>query len=247
MAYGGNGQARDAGTAARTPGGRVVVPASDPPLPDLPPPVAAGDGLRSTDRHGPVPGRGCRGREPLPGMTVDGSQPPPHRRESGTRASFSAQEPEATRTLACDGSHRMSFQNCGTYPSPTTGQFNMCNCTPVRTPARGPSQEIRHPSPDSDKAAHRAAGRPPSAHKKDRAGLGGVQRDRRRGGEWALLGQDPRRLEPGFGQRGQLGGQPVCPVIQLFRPRCAAAGCPRAERGPRPRGNGDARRAYGST
>jgi hypothetical protein len=164
--------------------------------------------------------------------------------------SFSADGPHATRTAACDGCHRISFQKCGTYPLPTTSQFNMCNCTARREHP----QEIRHPSPDSDKAAHRPVIEGHPGHKKDRAGLGGVQRDRRRtlvtyqrslgvgpvGAEPASLGavvRTPRRV----------GGPTELSDIQLFRPRCAAAGCPRAVRGPQPRGNGGARRACGWT
>jgi hypothetical protein len=73
--------------------------------------------------------------------------------------SFSADASQATRTLACDGCHRISFQKGGTYTPPTTGQFNMCNCTTLR----GLPQEIRQPSPDSDKAAHRPTARPTPA------------------------------------------------------------------------------------
>lgn len=162
----------------------------------------------------------------------------------------SAQASRATRTVACDGCHRISFQKCGTYTPPTTGQFNMCNCTA----GQALPQEIRHPSPDCDKATHRPSAGTPREHKKDRAGLGGVQRDLRRtlvsarkSWAWALLGQNPRRLELWFGRLDGLGDLSNCPVMQLFRPRCAAAGYPRAVRGPQPRDSGGARRACGWT
>lgn len=56
----------------------------------------------------------------------------------------------------------MSFRNGGTYPPHTTGQFNMCNCTPPG----GPAQPIRQPSPESDKDAHEHRTGPGPAHKK---------------------------------------------------------------------------------
>lgn len=53
----------------------------------------------------------------------------------------------------CDGSHRTSFQTGGFYTSPTTGEFNMCNCTRV-TGSRGPfrpglSHRVRDAHPHS--------------------------------------------------------------------------------------------------
>lgn len=34
------------------------------------------------------------------------------------------------RLMPCDGCHRISFQKVWLYTLPTTGEFNMCNCTP---------------------------------------------------------------------------------------------------------------------
>ncbi len=42
----------------------------------------------------------------------------------------------STSQPVCDGCHPMSFRKCGTYTSPTTSQFNMCNCTTRRGPRR---------------------------------------------------------------------------------------------------------------
>jgi hypothetical protein len=61
----------------------------------------------------------------------------------------------STRRGTCDGCHRMSFQNVGSYRSHTTGQFNMCNCTSLDgLPAADPTplprlQQARsqHPVP----------------------------------------------------------------------------------------------------
>ena len=170
-----------------------------------------------------------------------------------TTNSSSAGASRATRTTTCDRCHHTSFWKCGIYTLHTTDQFNMYNCTA----RRGHPREIRHPSPDSDKIAHRPATWRMTRAQKDRAGPGGVQRDRRRtlsllwearrGLGVGSVGAEPASLvAKGPGTAASWGTCRFCPVIQLFRPRCAAAGCPRAEREPRPRGNGGARRAFGS-
>lgn len=64
------------------------------------------------------------------------------------------------------------------------------------------------------------------------------------------VGAEPASLEAAercFQASGRLGDQPKRPVMRWFRPRCAAAECPRAVRGPQPRGNGGVRRACGWT
>ena len=222
------------------------VPAPDPALPDLPPPAAAGAWSRPARRAGP--GRGRRGREPLHGVTVDGPGRASHRRESGTRHSL-AHGAAATRRWHVTGvTARVSETG---ELTPLLQPVNLiCAIAPRSTP-RGPAQPIRQPSPDSDKPAHRAAGppHPAGAQKRSRWTRRSPARSTTHpyGAGVGLLGQDAASLGAMVRARGRAGGPAGCPVMRLFRPRCAAAECPRAVRGPQPRGNGGARRACGWT
>lgn len=167
----------------------------------------------------------------------------PHR-PPGSGASTSARAGRPTTTVACDGCHRMSFPHGGTYGSPTTGQFNMCNCTTsrgVRPAVPTPAPRLRQGrSPNRAGTASRSTGPDTKKIALDPAESSAIN-------DAPLLGQERRRVKLWFQAPRQVGGPAVCPDIQLFRPRCAAAECPRAGRGPRPRGSGDARRACGST
>lgn len=159
-----------------------------------------------------------------------------------------------TSRLVCDGCHRMSFGKCGIYLPPTKSQFYMCNCTltgasrtgdpaPLPRLLQGRSQQRRRTDRGRtkkialDPAESSAIDDAPLYAWKALTGVGG-----------GPVGADPASCGAVVPDgAASWGNQPVCPVIQLFRPRCAAAGCPRAERGPRPRGSADARRACGST
>ncbi|MFC7510521.1 DUF6274 family protein [Streptomyces thermocarboxydus] len=108
------------------------------------------------------------------------NKPPPRRVPSSAYAVGS------TTQLVCDGCHRMSFHKGGTYASPTTGQFNMCNCTPrvLRPDLSGadPTDVLRLRQARAHKGVEAVRTRTRTHHRrtKDRAGPGGVQRDRRR-------------------------------------------------------------------
>ncbi|MDQ1046788.1 hypothetical protein QFZ76_005024 [Streptomyces sp. V4I2] len=76
VGYGGIDQARDSGAAPCPSGGRFLLSPSDASLPDLPSPVATGDGRRPTHRADARGGR--RGRESLRCVTVTRPQHPLH-------------------------------------------------------------------------------------------------------------------------------------------------------------------------
>ncbi|MFF5155968.1 DUF6274 family protein [Streptomyces sp. NPDC000348] len=61
---------------------------------------------------------------------------PPGNIPASTPFPSSAYATGSTSRLVCDGCHRISFGMLGAYTSPTTGQFNMCNCTTRRGPRR---------------------------------------------------------------------------------------------------------------
>lgn len=148
--------ARDKGASARPPEGRVRLPASHKALPDLPSPPAARHG---TARYRPRAHSRGRRRRSRHWVTYD-SFP----------AGFSATGLFLARVVRCDGCHRVGFRKWGTYPLLTSNQFNMCNCTTPGAsprPPAAPTRNGRHGRP-----------RPAHGHKKDRAGPGGVQRDR---------------------------------------------------------------------
>lgn len=132
----------------------------------------------------------------------------------------------------------------------------------------GSARARERPGKPSQGASGRSGSRPeraPSGHKKDRAGPGGVQRDRYDENPWNTgmtpVGAGVRRVELWAGDWGwgtrQLPG--CCAVLRYccaaviagrqgcVRPRCAAAEYPRAVRGPLPRGTGDVHRACGWT
>ncbi|GHD38069.1 hypothetical protein GCM10010335_36180 [Streptomyces galbus] len=56
----------------------------------------------------------------------------------------------------------MNFRSGGSYPAPTTGRFNMCNCT---LPGGG-AQPTRQGSPESHKGTHRSPAPPVRRTKK---------------------------------------------------------------------------------
>lgn len=189
----------------------------------------------------------------------------------------------------CDASHRNIFSQVVLYALPTTGEFNMCNCTasevhpgpfhPSRPTTSGtranrpeqPRPQSHAPSRQTDPSGGSGghANRPgdsgpaagiggmpsgtPRRTQKDRAGPGGVQRDRTTYPH--VTGMEPvgagtRRVELWVGSPG-VGG-PFGALLWLrrqgcVRPRCAAAEYPQAVRGPLPRGTGDVHRAYGWT
>jgi hypothetical protein len=92
-------------------------------------------------------------------------------------SSFNLRAVTPTSPLACDGCHGMSFDECGTYPLLTTGQFNMCNCTGRRGRAEAADRAATTPPQCRPSDGGREGDR---AQKEDRAGPGGVRRDRRR-------------------------------------------------------------------
>ncbi|CAD5968080.1 protein of unknown function [Streptomyces sp. KY75] len=54
----------------------------------------------------------------------------------------------------CDGCHRKSFQTGVLYACPTTGEFNMCNCT---TPTVRPDRSVRGCPTESGTLTHTPA------------------------------------------------------------------------------------------
>lgn len=70
--------------------------------------------------------------------------------------------------MRCDGCHRMSFQTGGVYASPTSGEFNMCNCTGV--PVR-PDRSVRGCPTASGTVTHTPAQTRSQSHegRRDRA------------------------------------------------------------------------------
>jgi hypothetical protein len=62
----------------------------------------------------------------------------------------------------------MSFWNRGTYRSPTTGQFNMCNCTPRHRSSRGCLTGDPTPLPRL-RQARPQGGRPPTVRAQNRS------------------------------------------------------------------------------
>ncbi|WP_371242551.1 DUF6274 family protein [Streptomyces pimonensis] len=145
-AYGGIGRARDTGAALYAH-------------------LSAASSYRHLTRHRPARHRLLRpgtGSVPRPSDTSRpaGNNPAP------TPVSSSACAACSTSRLVCDGCHRMSSGKCGTYTSPTTGQFNMCNCTTRRgTPRsahrRSPARPRSPASPRTERPPGLARAGPP--------------------------------------------------------------------------------------
>lgn len=177
------------------------------------------------------------------------------------------------RGAQCDGSHRKRFTKGRPYALPTTGEFNMCNCTP-RTGALG--EQVNQPGPAFPGGPEHSRTDPPGPAR----GPGRTRPDARLPAAAPGLGvragtkksrwtrRSPARSNDApvlhrYGARW--GGRPSCgamggpvrvggpgsPVVAArqgcVRPRCAAAEYPQAVRGPLPRGTGDVHRAYGWT
>ncbi|RLV68218.1 hypothetical protein STAN_3742 [Streptomyces sp. CBMAI 2042] len=77
----------------------------------------------------------------------------------------------------CDGCHRKSFQTGVLYACPTTGEFNMCNCT---TPTVRPDRSVRGCPTESGTLTHTPAQTRSQTHEGRRDG----RRTLRSAGRW---------------------------------------------------------------
>lgn len=96
--------------------------------------------------------------------------------------------------MRCDGCHRMSFQTGGVYASPTSGEFNMCNCTGV--PVR-PDRSVRGCPTASGTLTHTPAQTRSQSHER--------RRDRASGRPAGSTGADPEADRPPGYQPGAPG------------------------------------------
>lgn len=156
---------------------------------------------------------------------------------AGAGGFSTARVAELTSRLVCDGCHRMSFGKCGTYASPTKGQFNMCNCTlpgvphtgdptPLPRLLQGRSQQVRQTTPGAQKRSRWTRRSPARSTTHPVVCL--------ESSEWlgrgACWGRIPRRLELWSGHYGRLGepaGLPGYSVVQASL-RCCGMPASRA-------------------
>lgn len=216
-------------------------------------PAPGGDGSVGRGRKSliPVTNGGCRDGSRMPGWNP---------------GFFTAAARGVTSTSRCDGSHRRSFRSEGTYPPPTPGQFNMCNCTTPRKRRASPGRSTGG-SPrtrcDPPMGPPRRPCAPPRPHPPDGRRTGPAESIKKIAldpAESSAIDDAPKSvgMEPvGAGVQSfvarwclgesRVGGPGKRPVMPLFRPRYAAAECPPAARGPPLRGIAGVLRACGWT